>query len=147
WRSARRSTRTSLERSTMTHMSATVFDALRRPLGSHAVETSEETLVRYGHNLLPGGDRRPAGVVCPASTAEVQAIVRVANAYRAPLYSFSTGENRGNGLRSSIQPGHIIVDVGVRMHRILELDETLCFATIEPGVTYQQLYDELGRRG
>jgi 4-cresol dehydrogenase (hydroxylating) len=33
------------------------------------------------------------------------------------------------------------------MNRILEIDETLCFAEIEPGVTYQQMYDELGRRG
>jgi 4-cresol dehydrogenase (hydroxylating) flavoprotein subunit len=103
----------------MTPLSATVFDALRRSLGSTAVDTSEETLVRYGRNLLPGGDRRPAGVVFPASTADVQAIVRIANEHRVPLYSFSTGENRGNGLRSSIRPGHIIVDVGARMHRIL----------------------------
>jgi 4-cresol dehydrogenase (hydroxylating) flavoprotein subunit len=131
----------------MTHVSAAVFDPLRRALGSHAVDTSEATLVRYGRNLLPGGDRRPAGVVFPASTAEVQALVRIANAHRAPLYSFSTGENRGLGLRSPIQPGHILVDVGARMHRILDIDETLCVAAIEPGVTYQQLYDELGRRG
>jgi 4-cresol dehydrogenase (hydroxylating) len=131
----------------MTHVSAAGVDALRRSLGPDAVDTSEETIVRYGRNLLPGGDRRPAGVVYPASTAEVQKIVRVANEYRVPLYSFSTGENRGNGLRSSVRSGHIIVDVGARMNRILEIDETLCFAAIEPGVTYRQMYDELGRRG
>jgi 4-cresol dehydrogenase (hydroxylating) flavoprotein subunit len=131
----------------MTHVSAAVFDALRRALGRNAVDTSEETLIRYGSNLLPGGDRRPAGVVYPASTAEVQAIVRIANEHQVPLYSFSTGENRGMGLRSPIRPGHILVDVGARMNRILEIDETLCFAAIEPGVTYQQMYDELGRRG
>ena len=89
----------------MTHVSAAVFDALRRALGSHAVDTSEETLVRYGRNLLPGGDRRPAGVVFPASTAEVQALVRIANDHRAPLYSVSTGENRGLGLRARSSPG------------------------------------------
>jgi len=55
----------------MTHVPAAVFDALRRALGNHAVDTSEATLVRYGRNLLPGGDRRPADVVFPASTAEV----------------------------------------------------------------------------
>ena len=32
------------------------------------------------------------------------------------------------------------------MNRILEIDGRLCFAAIEPGVTYQQMYDELGRR-
>jgi 4-cresol dehydrogenase (hydroxylating) flavoprotein subunit len=131
----------------MRQVSGTIFDVLRRSLGNNAVDTSEETIVRYGRNLLPGGDRCPAGVVYPSSTADVQAIVRVANELRTPLYSFSTGENRGNGLRSAIQPGQIIVDVGARMNRILEIDETLCFAAIEPGVTYQQMYDELGSRG
>jgi 4-cresol dehydrogenase (hydroxylating) len=131
----------------MTKVSDTVFDPLRRSLGSNAVDTSEQTIAHYGGNLLPGGDRRPAGVVYPASTADVQAIVRIANDHRVPLYSFSTGENRGNGLRSPIRAGQIIVDVGARMNRILELDETLCFAAVEPGVTYQHMYDELGRRG
>jgi len=131
----------------MTQTSSAFFAALRHALGSDAVDTSEETIARYGRNLLPGGDRRPAGVVYPASTVEVQTIVRFANQYRFPLYSLSTGENRGLGLRSPIQPGCLIVDVGARMNRILEIDETLCFAVLEPGVTYQQLYDELGQRG
>jgi len=131
----------------MTQTSSAIFDALRRALGSDTVDTSEEAVVRYGRNLLPGGDRRPAGVVYPASTAEVQTIVRLANQHRFPLYSISTGENRGLGLRSPIQPGCLIVDVGARMNRILEIDETLCFAVIEPGVTYQHLYDALEQRG
>ena len=73
----------------------------------------------------------------PASTADVREIVRIANEHRVTLYSFSTGENRGNGLRSSVRPGHIIADVSSRMNRILEIDERLCFAAIEPGVTYR----------
>jgi hypothetical protein len=34
----------------MTPISATVFDALRRALGSNAVDTSAETLVRYARS-------------------------------------------------------------------------------------------------
>ena len=33
------------------------------------------------------------------------------------------------------------------MNRILEIDEKLAFAVVEPGVSYQALYDELVRRG
>ena len=124
-----------MENIPMTQASPAIFDALRHALGAAAVDTSEATIARYGRNLLPGGDRRPAGVVCPASTADVQAIVRLANQYRVPLYSISTGENSGLGLKSPIRPGCIVVDVGARMNRILEIDETLCFAEIEPGVT------------
>ena len=69
-------------------------------------------------------------------------------ALRTNTASRSTASARartgGIGLRSPIRPGHIIVDLGARMNRILEIDETLCFAAIEPGVTYQQMYDELG---
>jgi 4-cresol dehydrogenase (hydroxylating) len=131
----------------MTQLVPAFFETLCHALGHAAIDTSEETLARYGHNLLPGGDRRPAGVVYPASTADVQTLVRLANQHRVPLYSISTGENSGLGLKSPIRPGCVVVDIGARMNRIVEIDETLCFAEIEPGVTYQQLYVELGRRG
>ncbi len=131
----------------MTAASLTFVDALRLALGPDAVNTTEDVVTHYSRNLLPGGDRRPAGVAYPASTADVQTIVRLANQHRFPLYSISTGENRGLGLKSPMQPGSFIVDVGARMNRILEIDETLCFAEIEPGVTYQQMYEELSRRG
>ena len=104
-------------------------------------------MTHYSRNRLPGGDRRPSGVVYPGSTAEVQTIVRLANEFRTPLYSISTGENSGLGLKSPFQEGCVIVDVGKRMNRILEIDETLCFAEIEPGASYQHLYDALGQRG
>lgn len=129
------------------HIPPAFFDALSHSLGDSAVDTTADTMARYAHNLLPGGDRRPAGVVYPASTADVQMIVHLANQYRVPLYCISTGENSGLGQKSPIRPGCLIVDMGTRMNRILEIDETLCFAEIEPGVTYQQMYDELGRRG
>ena len=131
----------------MTNQSSAFVDALRQAIGTQSVDTSENTITQYSRNLLPGGDRRPAGAVYPASTADVQTIVHLANEHRFPLYSISTGENRGLGLKSPLQPGSFVVDVGKRMNRILEVDETLCYADVEPGVTYQQMYDELGRRG
>jgi 4-cresol dehydrogenase (hydroxylating) len=33
------------------------------------------------------------------------------------------------------------------MNRILDIDERLGFAVVEPGVSYQAMYDELVRRG
>ena len=131
----------------MTQHQVTFIASLRQALGPEAVDTTEASIARYSRNLLPGGDRRPAGIVYPSSTSEVQTVVRLANTHRFPLYAISTGENRGLGLKSPSLPGCVIVDVGKRMNRILEIDETLCYADLEPGVTYQQMYDELGRRG
>ena len=123
------------------------FNEIAAAIGGDAVNRSEETLSRYGENTMPGGDRRPAGVVYPASTADVQKIVRSANAHGVPLYPISTGNNIGLGSRSASGAGQVVVDLGHRMNRILEVDERLGFAVVEPGVSYQAMYDELVRRG
>ena len=123
------------------------FSEIAAAIGADAVNRSEETLRRYSENTMPGGDRRPAGVVYPASTADVQKIIRSASAHGVPLYPISTGNNIGLGSRSASRAGQVVVDLGYRMNRILEIDERLGFAVVEPGVSYQAMYDELLRRG
>jgi hypothetical protein len=51
------------------------------PNRSCSMSTSRGTrsVCASGINTMPGGDRRPAGVIYPASTAQVQTIVRAAN--------------------------------------------------------------------
>ncbi|NWG25284.1 MAG: FAD-binding oxidoreductase [Pseudorhodoplanes sp.] len=123
------------------------FSDIQSALGADAVNRSDETILRYGENTMPGGDRPPAGVVYPGSTADVQAIVRAANTHRVPLYPISTGNNIGLGSRSASSAGQVVIDLGRRMNRILEVDERMGFAVVEPGVSYQAMYDELVRRG
>ena len=125
----------------------TFFGEVEKSLGAGSVNRSEETIRRYGEHTMAGADRRPSGVVYPASSAQVQAVVRLANHYKTPLYPISTGQNIGLGSRSAPRDGQAIVDLGFKMNRILEIDEKLAFAVVEPGVSYQNLYDELVRRG
>jgi 4-cresol dehydrogenase (hydroxylating) len=125
----------------------TFFAEVEKELGVDSVNRSDETIRRYGENTMPGGDKRPAGVVYPSSTAQIQMVVRLANKYKVPLYPVSTGQNIGLGSRSAPREGQIVVDLGFKMNRILEIDEKLAFAVVEPGVSYQNLYDELVRRG
>jgi 4-cresol dehydrogenase (hydroxylating) len=120
---------------------------LSQEIGAQAVSTDPATLTRYGETTLPGGTREPSCVVYPASTAEVQATVRAAIRHKVPLYPVSTGNNIGLGSRAPIRAGHAVIDLGRRMNRILEVDETLGIAVLEPGVSFQMLYDELVRRG
>lgn len=131
----------------MPNVSESFFSAVREQLGSEFVDTAPDTLAHYGANLLPSGALLPSGVLYPGSTEEVQAIVRMANAHGVALWPTSTGENRGLGLKSPVRPGQVVVDLGRRMNRIVEIDETLAYAVVEPGVTYAQLHEELGRRG
>lgn len=123
------------------------FAEMTGALGGDGVNRSAETVQRYGENTMPGGDRPPAGVVYPGSAADVQAIVRAANRHQVPLYPISTGNNIGLGSRSASAAGQVVVDLGRRMDRILDIDDKLAFAVVEPGVSYQALYDELVRRG
>jgi len=85
------------------------FSEIAAAIGRDAVNRSEETLARYGENTMPGGDRRPAGVIYPASTADVQKIVRSANVHGVPLYPISTGSNIGLGSRSASRAGQVVI--------------------------------------
>lgn len=123
------------------------FEKVRTALGPEAVNVTEDNIVRYGENTLPTGDSRPSGILYPSSTADVQTMVRLANEAGVQIWPVSTGNNQGFGTRSPVRKGQIVMDLGRHMNRILEIDETLCFARIEPGVSYQRMYDELVRRG
>ena len=116
-------------------------------LGSAGVDVADDTLARYGENTMPSGDRRPAAVLFPGSTAEVQAIVRAANEFRTPLFPMSTGSNIGLGTRSAPAAGMVVVDCGRRMNRILEVDDVLGYAAVEPGVSFRMMAEELQRLG
>jgi len=120
---------------------------LNGELGPETVAADGATLARYGETTLPGGPRKPSCVVYPASTADVQRVVRAAIRHRVPLYPVSTGNNIGLGSRAPVKEGYAVLDLGRRMNRIVDIDEVLGIAVLEPGVSFQMLHDELVRRG
>jgi 4-cresol dehydrogenase (hydroxylating) len=128
-------------------MSARFFNAVRAELGEEAVDLTDGTLAAYGANRLPGGDRCPSGVLFPRTAREVQVIVQLANRHEVTLWPTSTGQNLGLGEFSPVRAGQAVVHLGRRMNRIVEVDETLGYAVIEPGVTFRQLRAELAARG
>ena len=72
----------------------------------------------------------------------MQAVVRVANKYKIPLYAISTGKNFAYGGPSPNVRGSVTVDLK-RMNRVLEVDEKQGYALVEPGVSYFDLYRHL----
>src|SRR5690606_3602934 len=95
--------------------------AVAAELGADAITLGDDVLGRYGEHTLPGPDQRPGAVAYPDSTAAVQTLVRLANRYRVQLYPISNGQNIGLGTRSPIRAGQVVVDLGRRMNRILEV--------------------------
>ncbi|WP_225858481.1 FAD-binding oxidoreductase [Rhodococcus wratislaviensis] len=128
-------------------MTQDFVNAVRSTLGDGAVSTSPETLLQYGFNRLPTGDVEPGAVAFPGSTEDVQVLVRLANEHGVSLWPTSTGHNLGLGEHSPVREGHVVVHLGKRMNRIIEVNETLGYAVIEPGVTFRQLRQEMADRG
>lgn len=123
------------------------LDAVRSKIGAEWVDTRAETLARYGEHTLPAAPRAPAAVLFPASTADVREIVLAANRHGVELFPVSTGNNIGLGSRAPARKGQVVLDLGHRMNRILEVNEETCYAELQPGVSFMMLHDELERRG
>ncbi|MBC7359504.1 MAG: FAD-binding oxidoreductase [Desulfacinum sp.] len=110
-------------------------------LGADRVLTDEARLQAYKRATIPV-NRDICAVILPRTTDEVIGIVRIANRYRTALYPVSTGKNWGYGSANPVRDGNIIVDLSL-MNKIIEVDTTLAYAVIEPGVTQEQLFTHL----
>lgn len=94
----------------------------------------------------PDQSNRPFAAVSAASTEDVQAIVRIANEYKIPLWPISRGKNHAYGGAAPVLSGTVILDMS-RMNRILEVSEEYAYALVEPGVSYFDLYEHIQKRG
>ncbi|MGD8809497.1 MAG: FAD-binding oxidoreductase [Gammaproteobacteria bacterium] len=119
-------------------------------IGSQWVFSDDADVALYRDAYSPlvnePGEKTASGAVAPASAEEVQAIVRVANEFRIPLYPISTGRNLGYGGAAPVLSGSVVLDLK-RMNRILEVDERNAYALVEPGVSYFDLYRHIQERG
>ncbi len=84
----------------------------------------------------------PAAAAKPSSVEEVRAIVKIANEFKIPLWVVSRGKNLGYGGPAPRVAGSVTIDLG-RMNRILEVSEEFCYAVVEPGVTFFDLYEHI----
>ena len=84
----------------------------------------------------------PSAAVGPQTVEEVQAIVRIANEYKVPLWPISRGKNLGYGAAAPCTNGTVVLDLG-RMNRILDVDERFGYCVVEPGVGFFDLFNYL----
>ena len=121
---------------------------LTRVVGDEWVRVERSQIDQFKDPFWIPGDQTFAAsaVVQPESVEQVQQILRLANKFGVPVAAHSQGRNLGHGgasprFRGSIQLGF------QRMTRILEINEELAYAVVEPGVTWQDLYDAVQERG
>ena len=128
----------------------TAIDRLKAVVGEEWVFTSDADIHAYKDHFSYIKDQPneliPCAAVGPDSVEQVQAIVRIANEFKIPLYSISTGKNFAYGGPSPNVRGSLTVDLK-RMDRVLEVDDKRNFAIVEPGVSYIDLYNYIQERG
>jgi 4-cresol dehydrogenase (hydroxylating) len=126
------------------------LNQFRGVVGDEWVFTSDEDVALYRDHYSPlhdeANEKLASAALGPNSAEQVQAIVRIANEYRIPLYPISTGRNLGYGGSAPVLSGSVVLDLK-RMNRILEVDERNAFALVEPGVSYFDLYRYIQERG
>lgn len=122
------------------------FDAalarFRDIVGAEHVLIESDRLAPYTKVMMASDDDDylPSAALLATDTEQIQAIVGVCNEYRIPIWTISTGKNLGYGSAAPGETGQVILDLHL-MNRIIEVDPEVCTALVEPGVTYQQLYD------
>jgi glycolate oxidase len=107
---------------------------LAQAIGAEQVRDGELERALYARDasIMEG----EAGVVCfPESTAEVQAVVRVARAHRRSVVPRGSGTGLAGGAVPVAVDGRApVVVVTTRMNRILQVDVANRLAWVEPGV-------------
>ncbi len=112
-------------------------------IGKEWVFTSDEDLDLYRDAYSPfwheEEDHVASAAVAPDTVEQVQKLVRIANTYKIPLWTISTGRNLAYGATAPALSGSVILDLK-RMNRILEVNDRNHYALVEPGVSYFDLY-------
>ncbi|GAB3618381.1 hypothetical protein GCM10027416_29380 [Okibacterium endophyticum] len=117
-------------------------------LGADAVITNPDALREYRdpYSYRESADFDAAAVVLPTTTEQVQAVVRIANEHGIHLWTIGQGRNNTYGGPAPRVRGSVIVSLRA-MNKVLEVNEQLAYAVVEPGVRWFDLHDELEARG
>jgi 4-cresol dehydrogenase (hydroxylating) len=91
-------------------------------------------------------DHRITTIVRPADAEQVAAVLRLAQAESMAVYPVSAGKNWGYGSRTPANDAAVLLDLS-GMDAIIEVDDELGTATVEPGVTFRQLAAVLAEQG
>jgi FAD/FMN-containing dehydrogenase len=122
--------------------------AFARSLGEDAVVADRGAMLEFRdpYTYRESDEFDASAMVKPTSTEQVQAVVRIANEYGVPLWTFSQGRNNTYGGPAPRLRGCVLVNLR-RMNRVLEIEEELAYAVVEPGVRWFDLFDALQDAG
>src|SRR6266550_3169868 len=113
-------------------MDALFLNELAHIVGREALLTDAADLLTYESDALVHLRATPGAVVLPATTAEVQGVVRLCHREGVPFVARGHGTGLSGGALPV--PGGVLIGLS-RLNRILDIDIPNLRATVEPGVT------------
>lgn len=129
---------------TYTPLTDTHLDALRRIVGADRLSTRGADLDLHARDQSFHEPRPPDVVLWPETTAEVSAIVSLANAEHIPVTAWGAGSSlEGNPIPVH---GGILLDF-TRMNKVLNVRAEDFQVDVQPGVTRIELNKQLARFG
>ena len=120
-----------------------IIEKLKAIVGPDNVATEPQDLLCYSYDATQM-EFRPDAVVYPASSTEVSAILKLANAERFSVFPRGAGSGFTGG---ALPKGGGVVLVTTRMNRIIRIDTENLVAEVEPGVVteeFQLAVEKLG---
>jgi glycolate oxidase subunit GlcD len=120
-----------------------VIKELTRIVGRDNILHDRKDLIAYSYDATPRQEM-PEVIVFPRSTADVSAIMKVAQREKLPVIARGAGTNLSGGTVPIM--GGIILEMS-RMNRILEIDTANRRAVVEPGVVNLDLQNALAPMG
>lgn len=113
-------------------LEATAKQKLIAIVGKDRFSDTEEQRIAYSYDATPGFQSEPDAVIRPASTEEVQEIVRICSDYLIPIVPRGSGTN----LSAGTTPTHGgLVLLFSEMKKILEVDMDNLTMSVQPGAT------------
>ncbi len=121
-----------------------ILPELQNIVGPEHVSVAAADRQQHAHDQSDQPPSLPDVVVWPGSTAEVSAILRLANQTRTPV----TAWGAGTSLEGQPLPiyGGITLDFG-RMNQIVQIHENDFQVTVQPGIFYMDMNKTLARYG
>jgi len=132
---------------TMAVGTSSIAARLREVIPGERVIDDPSTLLPYSYDASFWSLRQrrtPSAVVVPETTAEVVAVVRIANETEIPIVPRGAGTGQTGG---AIAPEGGIVISFARMRKIVEIDRRNLQAMVEPGLVYFDFQNALAEHG
>ncbi len=124
--------------------SNSAIQSLTEILGSSRVLTDDDNRIFFSQDVYNQGEMALA-VIQPETTDELAASVRAATNAGIAVFPRGGGMSYTDGYIPSVK-NSIVVDTAM-MDKIVEINEEDMYVTVQPGVTWDQLYEALKERG